>query len=74
MAKLHWVETGVYGLQARYGDDGRIYTRTAGGIRVAELAEVRRLAALRPAESPLGGPWTPELARTVLSVLGLSAA
>ncbi|MBZ6476264.1 hypothetical protein [Streptomyces griseocarneus] len=71
MSKPHWVETGVYGLQVRHGDDGRIYTRTAGGVRAAELAEVRRLTALRPAETPPGGPWTPEPARTVLSVLGL---
>jgi hypothetical protein len=72
MNATSWVDTGVYGLSARLGDDGMIATRTAGGVRHTQLTWLRDIAAMRTPEISPNGPWTPELARTVLRALGLS--
>ncbi|MGW6871333.1 hypothetical protein ACWGHA_03260 [Streptomyces xanthophaeus] len=64
-----WTRTDVTGLEARYGDDGLVYTRiTPGGAaRMVELDLLQQMAA----GSGGADPWTPDLARAVLHALRL---
>ncbi|MGK5543341.1 hypothetical protein ACSNOH_01130 [Streptomyces sp. URMC 127] len=71
MDTTRWVETGVHGLQARHGEDGSVYTRTAGGERTIDVASLQQLAQGVGPGTAGDSPWTPDLARAVLHSLGI---